>query len=382
MDPPLDLERYRGQNNLLEHEHGSNGIMALYYHPEVQGSPVWAARFLGYTDGARSNMSKKWKDLGLRPRKSNWARPPVAFPRALEQPTEDEPLECIDKEIEDPHLIERLWGAAEAVRLATEAANTEQDRAGFRLRETAPVGIWSLSDIHIGHDRVPHLLVKETVDLLAAEPGLYGILNGDVIDGFVANTPDTGRFSAALRPKFQKLLAVHICELLAGKVLGVTAGQHEFFSLRLDDFDFAEYMAKHARSVYLGSGGSMTLQFVDGVTYSIGVWHRFPGRSIYDKTAAAKRLYREHGPFDVTFVGDKHSPAISKEIRNGEWRVFAQGGTYKVHDDYGKALGYLDSAVAVPMAILWPREKRYWVGLDISEGLDYLRWLRAEEAAA
>ena len=286
---------------------------------------------------------------------------------------------CVNREMEDPDLIDKLWQAAARMQEVTRAANTEQDSAVYEIRDTKPIGLWSLGDAHIGADGVNYWDLKNTFDLLAHEPGLYGILNGDMIDGFVAHSPDTGRFAEVLRPKFQKRLAKYVCELLAPKLIAFNGGQHEFFSSRLDDFDMASYLALHGDAVYLGPGGTLDLYFSEtDLLYSVGAWHKYKGNSIYDETAGAKRLYREHGPFDITMVADKHSPAASMEIRNGAMRAFMRGGTWKLRDDYSKSLGYTDSAVAIPMVIVWPDEKRYWTTIDIDEGISYLRALRAD----
>ena len=293
-----------------------------------------------------------------------------------------EQVVCENRELEDPELIDRLWSAADEMQQVTRAADTEQEQAAYTIHGTLPIGLWSLGDAHIGADGVNYWDLKNTFTMLSEEPGLYGVINGDMIDGFVAHSPDTGRFSEVLRPRFQKRLAKYVCELLAPKLIALIGGQHEFFSSRLDDFDMAGYLAVHGKTVYLGPGGTLDLKFVDcDETYKVGVWHKYRGSSIYDETAGAKRLYREHGPFDVTMVADKHSPAASMEIRNGAMRAFMRGGTWKLRDDYSKSLGYTDAAVAVPMVILWPNEKRYWTTIDVDEGISYLRALRADCAA-
>lgn len=290
-------------------------------------------------------------------------------------------VECMDRRFEDPDLIDKLWEAARAASRATEASRIEQDEAAFVVKDNAPIAIAAFGDTHIGADGVNYFDLQTSFDLLEKEPGLYGIINGDMIDGFVSHCPDTGRFGEVIRPKFQKRLAKHVCEKLRGKLLAYNGGQHEFFSSRLDDFDLAEYLALHGDAVYLGPGGTMYLCMeATGLEYSIGCWHEYPGNSMYDNTAGAKRLYRDHGPFDITMVADKHSPAVSMEIRNGSMKTFMRGGTWKLRDDYSKSLGYTDSAVAVPMVIVWPAEKRYWTTIDLDEGISYLRAVRAEYA--
>jgi hypothetical protein len=108
----------------------------------------------------------------------------------------------------------------------------------------------------------------------------------------------------------------------------------------------------------------------------VAVWHKYHGSSVYDETAAAKRLCREHGPFDVSIVCDKHAPAASVEMKYGDrLRAFLRGGTAKLNDPYGKSLGYQNSLLTWPSVILWPDERRVWATADLAGALDYIERL-------
>jgi len=261
-------------------------------------------------------------------------------------------------------------------------ADIEQYEADITIDTELPIGIAVTSDQHIGNAGTNHRLLGNVINRIIETPGLFVCDNGDSVDNFVALSHESGRYEQIVRPRYQKQLARWIWTRWAPKLLANTGGQHEYFETRVSDFDTAEYLARKGEAVFLGPGGKLNL-IVGEQPYSIGMWHKFRGNSIYDATAGAKRLFREHGPFDISITGDKHEPAISYANEQGRWGVFVRAGTFKVRDSYGRSLGYetvnpLDY-VSVPVIILWPDERKFWVTLDFYGGVDYLTYLRGHK---
>lgn len=264
---------------------------------------------------------------------------------------------------------------------AIQSLEIEQYEADISLTTQAPIGIAVTSDQHLGNVGTDHRLLGRVIDTIIETPGLFVCDNGDSIDNFVALSHETGRYEQIVRPRHQKQLARWIWIRWAEKLLACTGGQHEYFETRVSDFDTAEYLSRKGDAVFLGPGGKLNLTVGDQ-HYSVGMWHKFKGNSMYDATAAAKRVCREHGPFDISITGDKHEPAISYAREQGRWSVFVRAGTFKIRDSYGRSLGFetanpLDY-VAVPVIILWPDERRLWITLDFFGGIDYLRFLRGD----
>lgn len=285
-------------------------------------------------------------------------------------------LTIADARAEADDTINRLWAAADAAWDAAEALDTEQDRVHVHVETEVPIGLIAVGDVHLGSSGVNPRTVRALVDSVAEVDGLYTVLNGDLIEGGLPGCPDSLRADQVLKVEWQRRLAANIAERLSGHCIGVTCGQHEFFTQRASEFDFAGYLAKCANAPYLGPGGDFRID-VGGYVYTVAVWHKYQGNSIYDATAGAKRLCAEKGPFDVSIVADRHAPAASEEFRNGDrMRVFLRGGTLKMHDSYAKSLGYMNSAMQFPFVILWPGERKMWRTGDLQEGLEYLAYLR------
>lgn len=339
------------------HEHFGT-VTALAAH--VGCSHSWAGKLL-----AERGLRKRREGVYEHPMRTGTARTEKADGLTIE-----------DMRVEADDVIDRIWAAADAAFDAEEALDTEQDLVHIRVDTDRPIGLVPIADLHVGSAGVNPRVVREVIKSIVGVDGLYTILNGDEIEGALPGCPDGMRVKQQVRVAYQRRLAENIAERLERRCVGVTCGQHEFFGQRAADFDFAAHLARCANAAYLGTGGTFLLD-VGGQRYSIACWHKYHGNSIYDATAGAKRLHIEQGPFDVSIVADRHSPAASEEFRGNIMRVFLRGGTIKLNDEFGKSLGYMGSAMQFPFVILWPGERRLWRTGDLQEGLEYLAFLRA-----
>ncbi len=300
-------------------------------------------------------------------------------------PRTSDPVAVIEQATEPPPDWEqKLWESLPDWETLQRAAQTEVDAGDITIETERPIGIAHCSDWHIGNAGTHHALIKTVLDTIMDTPGLFFTENGDCIDNYVAHSHETGRFEQILRPGLQKRLAAWLMERLAPKLLAVTGGQHEFFEERVSDFDTASYLARKGGAVYLGAGGALHLR-VGEQLYTLGMWHRYRGSSVYDRNADAKRAFRDHGDYDVIITGDKHEPAISHCVEQGAYRVFVRSGTAKLTDRYGKSLGYTytpgQEYLATPVTILWPDRREFATFLRFDQAVAYLRCLRGESAS-
>jgi len=340
------------------HEHFGT-VTALAAH--VGCSHSWAGKLLA--------------ERGLRKRREGVYEHPMRTGSTSVEKSDGLTIE--DMRVEADDVIDRIWAAADAAFDAEEALDTEQDLVDVQVDTDVPIGLFAIGDVHLGSSGVNPRTVRALVDAVAEVDGLYTVLNGDLIEGGLPGCPESLRANQHLKVEWQRRLAANIAERISGHCIGVTCGQHEFFTQRASEFDFAAHLAQCANAPYLGAGGDFRID-VGGHVYSVAVWHKHAGNSMYDATAGAKRLCAEKGPFDVSIVADRHAPAASEEFRNGDrMRVFLRGGTLKMHDSYAKSLGYMGSAMQFPFVILWPGERRLWRTGDLQEGLEYLAFLRA-----
>lgn len=303
-----------------------------------------------------------------------------AWSRQKQTGQAEEAPETLSRELPGKADVLETWERLIDFQGAIEAGNPERDAADVTIATEKPIGVVLTADWHIGAGGTDHAELLRFVLQWLVAPGMYGCHLGDGIDNFVAHSPDGGRFDTVARPGLQKSMLQWAMKLLRGKLLAYLGGQHEFFSERLDDFNVANWAAQSGGCVSLGPGGVLNVT-VGETEYTFGLRHKYKGRSAYSETAEAKNFCRDYGPFDVTATGDKHSPAVSKEFRQGANRVFVRAGTFKLRDGYAKSLGYGagSSAIGCPVVILWPQQKRFEVIEDWDMALAFLAHLRGEE---
>jgi len=297
-------------------------------------------------------------------------------------PAKGDPVVSFGQDIEPPEgWEEQFWEEVVSWEDWQRRGSTERHYADITIETDRPIGICFTSDWHVGNAGTWHAILKSVIDGILDTPAMFVCCNGDLVDNFVALSHETGRYEQLLRPRYQKRIVAWLMKQLAPRMLAVTGGQHEHFETRVSDFDSAEYFGRKGECVYLGAGGRLSLQ-VGKAHYDILMWHRYRGSSIYDATAAAKRLAREHGDADIVVTADKHMPAISYQFERERVGVFVQSGTFKLEDPYAKSLGYQPKdpsvRIANPVCILWPHKRPPWITLDFWLGCEYLRYLRGD----
>ncbi|MGD9496382.1 MAG: hypothetical protein AB7Y46_08725 [Armatimonadota bacterium] len=272
---------------------------------------------------------------------------------------------------DEEDVVAQVWDAARSFAEAMAATSIEQDTLRVSIETDLPVLLAVLGDLHLGAAGVDYLRLLGLLQVVAHMDGVYVALNGDLIEGMVALCPEAAR-GEQLPVRLQRRLADSVIDLLRPRTVAVTEGQHEYFAKRAAGVDYAEELARRAEAAFLGPGGGFWLR-VGEVEYHIGMWHKYPGASIYDETAAAKRCCREHGPFDVTIVCDHHTPAVSHEVKYGDRkRAFLRGGTAKTRDPYARSLGYMNAAFEFPCVILWPDAHQVWAETNVALALETL----------
>jgi len=153
---------------------------------------------------------------------------------------------------------------------------------------------------------------------------------------------------------------------------------HELWSLRASDFDLTEYLTKHSKAVYLGTGGILWLT-VGKQKYKIMMRHKYRFNSQDNPTATVKKMFEKCGGFDLGVISHHHTATLeegNKEGLDGNLkRIFLRAGSYKVHDRYAKQEGFGQGSIGVPIVLLNPKTRDLRGFQDIKEGIEYLSYL-------
>lgn len=269
-----------------------------------------------------------------------------------------------------------VWESMEGLQRSENRLVSEQHEVTISIdTKGKAMGIAFPADLHIGAKQCNYSEMREDADLMAATENLWVVANGDYSDNYIVNSPKGGQFEALITPETQKTLGREWMETIKDKLLALTSGCHDLWSIDTGDFDYVKYLAKHADAINLGSGGKITLK-IGKETYIIGVRHKFKGKSQYDTTAPTKRLNRECGPYDVTVTSHFHTPALSEEYKQGKNKLlFIQTGSYKISDRYIAKIGGMDAMVSVPIVIFYPNKHDFKGFIDLKEGIEYLKYI-------
>ncbi len=161
----------------------------------------------------------------------------------------------------------------------------------------------------------------------------------------------------------------------------LTHNCHDLWSLKIDDFDLTEYLAKHGNAIYLGSGGDLYLE-IGKVTYKVRMRHKYRYNSADNPTHTVKKMFEKDGGFDVGVVSHNHISAIEESTKTGLdgtlKRIFLRSGSYKAKDRYSKQLGFMDGQVSVPTVLFNPHTRDMRGFQNLEEGIQYLNFLNKQ----
>jgi len=253
--------------------------------------------------------------------------------------------------------------------------DSQQDTATVNIDTALPIGICERGDWHLGSEHTDYKTFYAHQDLIVATPGLYTFENGDLHDGYIEGSKMTGVHEALVRPRTQRHLVWDALKQLRGKVLGLTKGQHDAWSVKSADFDPTEWAAHDYEIPYLGHGGLLTLN-IGETTYTMHVRHRGRFNSSYNATHSIKQIWRFSEDSDIGVHADKHTPAMEFVEWKGAVRLAMRPGAYKPTDDFSQGYGFYPSRPIMPVIILWPDRRHFEAHWTLEGGAEALTRIR------
>lgn len=157
--------------------------------------------------------------------------------------------------------------------------------------------ILPISDIHYGDPLFSQKHLDRVKDFILSNPNVYAILNGDLCNCALKNSI-SDIYSATYTPKEQRDYLIDYFMPLKGRILGITAGNHEARIYRDTSIDICEDMAKAWGCPYRPDGILLKVTFgsgynrisSQGYTYYIYATHGYGGART--KSAKAVKVER------------------------------------------------------------------------------------------
>jgi len=266
----------------------------------------------------------------------------------------------------------------------------EHRNAGERARELirvtvrldGPIGILHFGDPHIDDDGCNFPKLESDVRLCQKTPGLFAGNVGDLHNNWVGRLARLYGSQSTSAAQAWKLVEWFIKEL---NWLYIVKGNHDMWSGSGDPLDFI----KSSVGVLEAHGARLDLVFPNKKHVRVNARHDFAGHSMWNPNhgpvKAIKSGWRDH----ILTCGHKHETGFGPPLKCPStglisWPIRCAG--YKVHDDYGAALGLPNQNIAPSiLTVIDPTKADDDPGLvtpflSVEEGVEFLTWKRKRHA--
>jgi hypothetical protein len=249
----------------------------------------------------------------------------------------------------------------------------------IKIHTDKPILLVPFADIHGGAEEVDYKRFAQEVEMVGETDGVYAISLGDLTDsmfwGGSGQDKDLGSYeeqNGYMRSVFKYLTGRR-------KMLASWAGDHDKWSADRGETIYRQFVEM---GVYYLEGVSYMTLNVNDTPYRIVGAHRHNGYSIYNKSQAAQRIFRDSGwGADIALVAHNHkkgyNPQPFKGFGGDEYVVhLIQLAPYKYSDEYLRKKGYprlKSEEMGAFSILLYPDQKEIEVLWDIKKGLKRLK---------
>ena len=262
--------------------------------------------------------------------------------------------------------------------------------ANIKLTSNEPIGVFFMGDLHIGDIGTDHQALLRDVKLIEQTEGLYGTFGGDYLNNFIKGGKKIKNHEV-VPVEFAWMLAEDLMERLQDSLWMILLGNHDEWTDQAADIDKLGEIVRKLGVPYGKYGANVNITFPDQQRYKIRLRHKYRFESSLNLLNAVKQMYRHDEPFDIGVLHHLHQPGLEMFMQNPTGQVWAvRPGSYKVEDDFSAALGYSNNSFgksksfgtensckySIPVAILYPGERKIQFAATIQDGIDMLSYAR------
>lgn len=266
--------------------------------------------------------------------------------------------------------VKALWNTAENLNESNRKKRASESEASVYLGD-GPVAISFISDQHIEENGLCDLkTMREDAELVRDTPGLYALLGGDGVNNHIKHRGAI--LASRSRPDSEWLLYDHYLNILNEKLLGVTSGNHDLWTLEFGGVDMVKRLAESKRLFYAPHQMYIDIR-VGTQVYKIAMRHQYRYNSSFNQIHAIHRWYDMGAvPFDIGVICHHHEACIGQFSRHGRQVWGARPGSYQLTSNYAETYGYNRSVPTCPTFILHGDEHRVVGYEDIRVGSSML----------
>jgi hypothetical protein len=242
---------------------------------------------------------------------------------------------------------------ADQITAAKRKASFNQSAATIEFPSTEQVSFVCLGDLHFFSSGTDHRAIEELTDAILAEPNLYIVLLGDILETAI-NLRGVAEVQSNLMPTGYQIQAYESwLHTIRERVLFATWDNHA-----------SERFEKAAGCDFFGWITSRLVPFFDGIahldvklgdqTYKLFATHKVRGRSQNDATYGQKR----YGRFDaqdreILLAADSHKPGLDQYMDGETVKLAVNVGTLNTKSAYARRYFSLFSAPVFPVVTLY-----------------------------
>ena len=176
------------------------------------------------------------------------------------------------------------------------------------IKETTPVNLFTLGDLHIGHKACDLDRIKSTINLIAKMPNARVILMGDIIDAGLRTSIGGGTFDNDFPPQEQFDLAVELLMPIKNKIYGIHSGNHSRRIYNNTSLEIDKLLGQRLGVKHLGSNAYHKIM-IGKQNYIIYSTHGSSGASLQHTKLKAVMDLANYVEADIFLYGHNHELA-------------------------------------------------------------------------
>jgi hypothetical protein len=236
-----------------------------------------------------------------------------------------------------------------------------------------PTCIFFVGDTHFGAAGSDVDRAFEEQEAILSVPGAYAWFQGDLVDNYIVGKLIAENWKPGLPVWESWELGQHYLERFGERLVAVTSGNHDQWTTRMSGIDYAREVCPDG--VLYDSDQVRASVRVGNREFRVWSRHQFRGNSMYNPSHGMERAARfDSARFDVYAMGHVHRGAMSREFNlDGERKVALLSGTYKAHDDYGRAMGFPGTDASTAVGLVLEDDGSFWGTASIGSIRNYMR---------
>jgi hypothetical protein len=270
--------------------------------------------------------------------------------------------------------IDAAKAAAFAAQKRTAAFMMKRQSQVIRL-PNRPSGMAYLSDLHLADPYTDYVNVYNDAEIIERTPDLHCGINGDALNNWIVGKLQAKQRSQIVTFESELALFTDWINSISNSLRFALSGNHELWSTQLAGIDIVRDSLKGLNVLYDPHEIVFTLKIgKQSVVHKAR--HSWRGYSIFNDTHGIEVGWqRGDTPFDIGIGGHTHIGTLLRPfIRHKVMKKAILIGTYKMDDEYARALGLAQGVGLGSGAMVFhPDGRQQWCE-DLETAADFIEF--------